>query len=194
MAKVRAPLMSFDARGKLADSLVYLGWKGLKTVRQYVIPANPKTAGQQQQRGYFTTAVGEWHTDGFNSDDIAAWKLLALSLKEALSGFNVYIRLKVNALIAAVSWKSFTVVDPGTPTASGTTITATTELLTPCDVYYGTKITAMFNTQEGTPVAGSLSVELTGLTASTKYYFYIKDKLDPKSARTEIYSFEITAV
>ncbi|GAH49175.1 unnamed protein product, partial [marine sediment metagenome] len=34
MAKVRAPLMSFDARGKLANSLVYLGWKGLKTVRQ----------------------------------------------------------------------------------------------------------------------------------------------------------------
>ncbi|MBA7584778.1 hypothetical protein ES708_26738 [subsurface metagenome] len=52
----------------------------------------------------------------------------------------------------------------------------------------------MFNTEEGTPVAGDLSVELTGLTASTKYYFYIKDKLDPKSARTGIYSFETTEV
>lgn len=190
MAKVKAPLLSFDARGKIADSLVYLGWKGLKTVRQYVIPANPKTGDQQQQRGYFATAVGDWHTDGFNSDDIAAWKLLALSLKEALSGFNVYIRLKVKALIAGVTWESFTAVDPGTPTATGTTITANTALTTPCDVYYGTKITAMYNTEEGTPAAGTLSVELTGLTASTKYYFYIKDKQDPKAARTGIYSFE----
>ncbi|MBA7576051.1 hypothetical protein ES695_17130 [Candidatus Atribacteria bacterium 1244-E10-H5-B2] len=194
MAKVRAPLMSFDARGKLANSLVYLGWKGLKTVRQYVIPANPKTADQQQQRGYFTTAVDEWHTDGFLSADVKAWNLLALSLKEALSGFNVYVRLKVNALIAVVTWESFTEVSPGTPAVDGTTITAKTELLTACDVYYGTKITAMFNTAEGTPVAGDLSVEITGLTASTKYYFYIKDKQDPKAARTGIYSFETTAV
>lgn len=194
MAKVRAPLMSFDARGKLADSLVYLGWKGLKTVRQYVIPANPQTDDQQQQRGYFTTAVGQWHTDGFTSEDVKAWNLLALALKEALSGFNVYIRLKVKALIAVVTWESFTEVSPGTPTATGATITAKTELLTACDVYYGTKITAMFNTEEGTPVAGDLSVELTDLTASTKYYFYIKDKQDPKAARTGIYSFETTAV
>ncbi|GAH22832.1 unnamed protein product, partial [marine sediment metagenome] len=124
MAKVRAPLMSFDARGQIAKSLVYLGWKGLKTVRQYVIPANPKTDDQQQQRGYITTAVGEWHTDGFTSDDIKAWKLLALSLKRVLSGFNIYVSLKVKALIAAVTWESFTEVDPGTPTVDGTTITA----------------------------------------------------------------------
>ncbi|GAI02841.1 unnamed protein product, partial [marine sediment metagenome] len=88
MAKVRAPLMSFDARGQLAKSLVYLGWKGLKTVRQYVIPANPKTDDQQQQRGYFTNAVDQWHTDGFTSDDVKAWNLLALALKKVLSGFN----------------------------------------------------------------------------------------------------------
>jgi len=52
MAKVKAPLMSFDARGQIAKSLVYLGWKGLKTVRQYVIPANPKSSDQQTQRGF----------------------------------------------------------------------------------------------------------------------------------------------
>jgi len=193
MAKVRAPLMSFDARGQIAKSLVYLGWKGLKTVRQYVIPANPDTDDQQQQRGYFRNAVGQWHTDGFTGEDVKAWNLLALALKEALSGFNVYVRLKVNALIAVVTWESFTEVSPGTPTPTGTIITANTELITACDVYYGTKITAMFNTEEGTPATGELSVELTGLTASTKYYFYIKDKQDPKAARTGIYSFETTA-
>jgi len=42
MAKVKGPLFSLDARGKIADTLVYMGWKGLKTVRQYVNPFKPK--------------------------------------------------------------------------------------------------------------------------------------------------------
>jgi len=46
MAKLFGPLHSDDARGKLASSLVFLGWKGIKTVRAYVKPANPQSAGQ----------------------------------------------------------------------------------------------------------------------------------------------------
>lgn len=50
MAKVYGPLHSDDARGKLASSLVFIGWKGIKTVRQWVIPANPKSVGQGNVR------------------------------------------------------------------------------------------------------------------------------------------------
>ncbi|GAI59148.1 unnamed protein product [marine sediment metagenome] len=117
MAKVKGPLFSLGASGKLADSLVYMNWKGIDDVRQYVIPANPKTADQQTQRGYFTTAVGQWHTDGFTIEDVKAWNLLALALKEALSGFNVYVRLKVNSLIAELTWTKFVDITIGTPTA-----------------------------------------------------------------------------
>jgi hypothetical protein len=46
MAKLFGPLHSDDARGKLASSLVFIGWKGIKTVRAYVKPANPQTAAQ----------------------------------------------------------------------------------------------------------------------------------------------------
>jgi hypothetical protein len=46
MAKVYGPLHSDDARGKLANALVFLGWKGIKTVRQWLKPANPKTPDQ----------------------------------------------------------------------------------------------------------------------------------------------------
>ena len=46
MAKLFGPLHSDDARGKLASSLVFMGWKGIKTVRAFVKPANPKTAPQ----------------------------------------------------------------------------------------------------------------------------------------------------
>jgi len=50
MAKVKGPLFSLDARGQIAKTLVYMGWKGIADVRKYVIPANPNTAAQQTQR------------------------------------------------------------------------------------------------------------------------------------------------
>ncbi|GAH59327.1 unnamed protein product, partial [marine sediment metagenome] len=140
-----------------------------------------------------TTAVGLWHTVGFDSGDIKAWKLLALSLKKALSGFNIFVSLVVKALIAAVTWDSIYEVDEGTPTSSGTVITAITGSGVTCTVHYGTRITAMFNTETLASTLTALEITLTELTASTKYYFYITDDTDPKSARTGIYSFETTA-
>ena len=50
MAIVTGPLHSDDARGKLASSLVFLGWKGIKTVRQWVKPTNPQSADQGNVR------------------------------------------------------------------------------------------------------------------------------------------------
>ena len=50
MAKLTGPLFSLDARGKLGSALVFIGWKGLKTVRQWLKPANPKSADQGDVR------------------------------------------------------------------------------------------------------------------------------------------------
>jgi len=46
MAKITGPLFSLDARGKVGSSLVFIGWKGIKTVRQWLKPANPQSANQ----------------------------------------------------------------------------------------------------------------------------------------------------
>lgn len=46
MAKVTGPLMSMDASGKFAGTLVFSRWKGRPTVRQLVAPSNPRTADQ----------------------------------------------------------------------------------------------------------------------------------------------------
>jgi len=54
MAKVSGPLFSLDARGKLGKALVFIGWKGIKTVRQWLTPANPQSAGQ----GNIRTVIG----------------------------------------------------------------------------------------------------------------------------------------
>jgi len=52
MAKVTGPLFSLSASGKIADAMVFFGWKGINVVRSWVIPANPQTALQGDQRIY----------------------------------------------------------------------------------------------------------------------------------------------
>ena len=52
MAKVTGPLFSVSASGKVADSIVFFGWKGINVVRQWLKPANPMSAVQGDQRVY----------------------------------------------------------------------------------------------------------------------------------------------
>jgi hypothetical protein len=52
MAKVFGPLHSDSASGKIADSMVHFGWRGLNIVRQYVIPKNKMSAKQGNNRTY----------------------------------------------------------------------------------------------------------------------------------------------
>lgn len=58
MAKVVGPLMSMDASGKFAGTLVFGKWKGRPVVRQLVTPANPQSAGQQASRNAIRTLGG----------------------------------------------------------------------------------------------------------------------------------------
>lgn len=119
MAQATAPLFAFGARGQLAKVLVYSNWKGIDTVRQYVTPANPNSAGQQTQRGYFGDAVDLWHTLGLTATDTEAWNRYASTRPTPQSGFNAfvssYIDLRVGGLSAAATAMGFNgdVVDSG---------------------------------------------------------------------------------
>ena len=42
--------MSISASGKVADSLVFFGWKGINVVRQWLKPANPMKTAQGDRR------------------------------------------------------------------------------------------------------------------------------------------------
>lgn len=59
MAKVVSPLMSVEARGKVAG-IIYNTWRGLNTVKAFASPANPQTAAQLQARGYLQTYTSLW--------------------------------------------------------------------------------------------------------------------------------------
>lgn len=50
MARTKGPLMSLEASGTIAKTLVYARWKGRPYTREHVIPHNPKTATQQSVR------------------------------------------------------------------------------------------------------------------------------------------------
>lgn len=90
MAKLNAPLMSFAASGKIAKSLVYATWKGIDTVRQYVIPSNPKTPAQQAQRSLLSMAVNLWRASWLNQEIRESWNKLASTRGLAMSGFNLF--------------------------------------------------------------------------------------------------------
>lgn len=105
MAKAKAPLFGFGASGKLGDAIVFGSWKGIDVAREYVVPANPRTAAQTTQRGYFTTAVAEWHdaTNVLSAADKAAWNRLAGVQPSPRSGFNEFTRRYVDERVAGGS-------------------------------------------------------------------------------------------
>jgi len=98
MAIVKAPLLSLGASGKLAGTLVASTWKGIKTMREYVKPANPKTAAQVTQRGLFTDAVSAYRNYFTNATGRADWDRTALASGKAESGFNSSMRALLGTL------------------------------------------------------------------------------------------------
>lgn len=188
MAKLTAPLFSMSASGKLGKSLVYMSWKGIKDVRTYVIPANPKSAGQQAQRGYFASAVSHWHTDGYSVDDVAAWNLFALASKMVASGFNMFTKYYVNAVVLARTWTKLTQVTTSSITTTGATVTVSVPSDKTGKLYIGTSNTSMLIPFTGAFSANHYTFTITGLSANTKYYFYVINTSTGEEARTGIYT------
>jgi len=73
MAKVTGPLMSMTASGKIADTIVFFSWKGIATVRQWLVPANPQSADQGDIRlvlGGLGRAAGKCAVDSTYHDKL----------------------------------------------------------------------------------------------------------------------------
>ena len=66
MAKVKGPLLSVSATGKLADTIVYQRTPGGFKVNTYSVPHNPKTEAQRVHRQFYSAAVGVWK--GFSEE------------------------------------------------------------------------------------------------------------------------------
>ena len=179
MAKLKGPLFSLSASGKLADALVYGDWKGIDYVRQYVTPSNPNSAGQQTQRGYITSAVAQWHdtSDVINAQDLINLNYAASLSTKPLSGFNYYVKGHVNTNVAGVTPVQLFGTAPGTPSGGNMQIVAHTGVsVATVKMLYGTTPRALVNeltrTEAATP-GTTHTFDLSSLTAGVTYYYKI---------------------
>jgi len=160
MAKVKSPLLSLSASGQIAKSLVFSSWKGIADVRQYVIPANPKSDDQKTQRGFLKSAVDLWHAVTRNAADAVAFNIAAALESKPMSGFNYFCKSVIAALkadYAALVPYTFT-----TPVNADGTIDISVFIdgNIACSYQIGTKPTVL-----GEPVALTHAAEINPYTA-----------------------------
>ena len=122
MSRLTAPLLSFDARGKIADTLVYSNWRGVPYARRMVIPANPKTTGQVLTRDIFANLELRWKQGGVLMR--APWDRFAVGQK--FVGRNAYLGKNIAAMRAEVDMDAYI----GSPGAKGGLPPATLVLAT----------------------------------------------------------------
>lgn len=60
MPKLTAPLLSMGASGQIGKTIVMSKWKGVPYARQYVIPANPRTTKQVNNRNIWEFLNNAW--------------------------------------------------------------------------------------------------------------------------------------
>ena len=191
MAKLTGPFFSLKASGQLGKTLVAFPWKGINALRTYVIPANPRSIAQRQQRGYFEDAVDEWHAAAYNPDDVAAWNCFAGILPKIMSGFNAMIKTFVDEAILGNSWHRLCQNKVTKVTASGFKV----EISLPAGdatptIYRGLSKT-FFPTSQGMDITDPTKPTCTyaDLTKNTLYYYYIDVGVSGTSyGRTGIYS------
>jgi len=167
MVKLIGPMHSDDARGQFAKSVVFLGWRGLKTARQYKVPANPSSAAQIAIRAYFTSAVLNYHELG--TTDTSAWAAKASG--QPYSGFNAFVQFWINGLGNGYTPSTLKVLSV-TPTTTSLNLVLvadqTVSGLLKAGITAGT-----WTTSNSIALTASTnnSVLLAGLSSATKYYY-----------------------
>ena len=183
MAKLKGPLFSLGASGAVGEALVYFPWKGLNVVREYVVPANPKTTAQNTQRGYLTAAVDKIHIaqalafDPLNETDVMAYSLWGSTYAKPRTWFNQCVKNWIDQRVAVKNATIFcgAVITPGTDKVN-LNIIALGDIPSVDDlaIKYGTSKTALVHSQATTLPLLVDGVDVLLLTTGVKYYFQIE--------------------
>lgn len=113
MAKLKLPLLSFEASGQIGKAAVFFTWKGIKVVRVHVIPTNPRSAAQTTQRGYMTDAQAQWHSTAWTVRDFGAWTKFASIATTVRTGHNMFTSEYINVRVATGTWSELYDADDG---------------------------------------------------------------------------------
>jgi len=199
VAKLKAPLLSLGAAGAIGKSLVFFGWKGIDAVREYVIPANPKTTAQTTQRDYLKVAVAAIHAAQikpvlpFIESDKSAYALLGSLQPTPRTWFNTIVKQwldqKRASKDAAVS--SGAVLTPGdtTLTLQMALHEQTGDAITNGKLHYGTTRTTLLTAIDCTPAELAVGKEISGLSNGVKYFVQYRPNtpVDYDGANSGIY-------
>jgi hypothetical protein len=195
MAKVKGPLMSMGASGQLGKTLVFMTWKGIKDVRAHVVPANPKTQGQRDQRDIMKAAVLSWHTNLFNELDVAAYNILASIQAKIMSGFNIFCKLFIDQTLLETTLLVPHGMVISANTGGSFSISCALAGVTAIAVKYGSSPSVLGNgvqlehASEGNPYTKTL----TGFTAGDYVYFQIYTGVSGNSVLSGIYKVLVLA-
>jgi len=170
--------------------LIYRHRKKVKDIKEYIKPYNPKTDDQDIQRDYLKNAVLAWKTDGYSDLDIEAWKLYASLQKKNLSGYNMFIREKINAEKDGKRWTKLTncIIMSIETNYCFIRMKVTSDQLG--ILYIGTSKYSMLKEYEMNFMLPEYWCDIEDLTKDTKYYFYIANTAVGEAARTGIYTFK----
>jgi len=193
MAKVILPLGSFSASGQIGRAFVYFPWKGIKCVREYIIPANPNTAGQQSQRAVFKDAVDDYHATGYKDVDLTAWRKKAGQSSSPLTYFNQVVKDYIDTINAGDNWTAMK--DMRITILTATSFTATIEVTTDYTpvLYWGVNPGYMPNTQSHVFNDPDASFAVTGLPSGTWIFYYVKNSDAGEGGNTGIYATKTLA-
>jgi len=174
MAKVTGPLFSMTASGKLANSIVFMTWRGIADVRMYKKPTNKRTANQIITRAFFSTSVDNYQA--LSAADQTALRNTAAG--KPYSGFNLFMDWCKTWLDAGKDWVKVYNISTNTVTTTGFKVSVTDSKGGKCVVFYGTSH-GVYTNQTGAEAESSTAnaardIAITGLALATTYYFKVE--------------------
>ncbi len=191
MAKLKAPLLSLGAAGAIGKTLVYFNWKGLNVVREWVVPANPKSDPQKKQRNFLKAAVDLIHAamqlpEPLADTDKFAYALAGSILPTPRTWFNQAVKMDVDRRIDELTPVVFR-AGSTTETSEKLAVEVRTHAAVPTEgiILYGTSKTAMLGREDATVVGTKMSADLTTLASGIKYYWKARVTEPPTLAGAE---------
>lgn len=94
MAKVNGPFLSFGGSGQVGKAMVAAKWRGVQYVREYVVPANPRTVAQMEIRTLFAYLREMWKLAP--AEVLNAWNNFAKG--RPFTGMNKFVGENVRVL------------------------------------------------------------------------------------------------
>ncbi len=128
-----------------------------------------------------------WKVDGYSDLDIKAWNLYASLQKKNLSGYNMFLRERINTAKESKTWSKLTNYKVYDVTAEGFKVDINVESDLSGILYLGTSKFSMLEEFAGSFSVNKYTFEITGLSKETRYYFYIKNTSIGEEGRTGIY-------